>query len=362
MSFNPSAPPVIINTGGVQFVAKCKSVPLPGEVVDTGDGGSGTGVGSAGADSYGVAKIFPDLPNPPAPPFYLDMNTQSNNSSRFNISYGTGSHITYTLQTDPTGGYKYYTTDGNKVTYASGSPSSQSMRADIYPAGGIWGNKTNYSWKSNPGYLYTAGSFLNHELTFYLRVHSRKNTHEAFAFKLQGRDEDNIRSVIEIVYPTHSHSDVVVNVNYEHEPYVSYNKVRQYTDTSSTTITPTDQWIGVKAVIILADDQKSSWLGMYEDIDPIDSQGRPKNNWKLRADCIFTGVSDYKNVIPTWKCHKNVVRVDGWDHFDFMYVSDREIDKSALKNPATLKPTTGFSYGAVPQFSPSQFDGDSQSN
>src|SRR5512146_2820205 len=96
---NPSAPPVIVHTGGITLTTRCRSVPPPpGSANKTGDYGSNTVTGGA-TDTFGITKIFPDSDNPPCSPFYMDMVTKSNNSTKFNVSYGIGSHIDYTLDT-----------------------------------------------------------------------------------------------------------------------------------------------------------------------------------------------------------------------------------------------------------------------
>lgn len=353
------ANPVIINTGGVSLVSSCHSLNAPDDPNIPSGGYNGGDIVGGTVDRFGVIKIFPDLPNPKYPAWYMDMVTKSNNDSNFNISYGTGSHIAYTLVS---GSPSYYNSRGNVVKYASGNPDSRSVRADMYPSGGIWSNNTNYSYKSNPGYLYKANDFKNKEITAYVRPHTRLNTHETFAFKMQGRDQDDIRSCIEMVYATNTNHDIAVNVEYKHFPYVHYPKVKQYTSTSSTNIMTNNVWIGVKCVLITADDKKSAWLGMYEDITPISGSGTPNNHWKLRADCVFTGVSDsdYDNIIPVWDPHKDVVRLDGYDNFDLMWFSNRPISKQGLNNPAAVTTADGtqWSYGSAPSFDPNDFNGD----
>jgi hypothetical protein len=99
-------------------------------------------------------------------------------------------------------------------------------------------------------------------------------------------------------------------------------------------------------------------LGMFEDINPFTSAGKPANNWQLRADCVFTGVSDsdYDNKIPTWDPHKDVCRLDGFESQDFMWISDRPIDKGFLKDPQAVSPSGDWRYGELPQFNASDFD------
>ena len=354
--------PSVTTIGGQVFTTSCFSVPEPPPPVDVppddggGDGGGGGGGGGvpgpAGFDKFGVKKIFPDFPNPRAPPFYMDMVNKSNNT-RYNISYGTGSHLSYTLKTE--GNLSFYNSTGQVQHYASGNPDSRSVRNDIYPSGGIWGNNTNYSYRSNPGYLYQWNDFHNKEMTIYIRPHGQLKTHESVAFKMQGRDQDEIRSCVEFCYPTATLSQPALNVEYKHFPYVGYKNVRVYS--TSSTKQKDGQWLGLKCVLIIADNKKSAWLGLFEDINPFTSAGKPANNWKLRADTVFTGVSDddYDNIIPTWDPQKDVVRLDGFQSQDIMWLSDRPISKGLFKDPQAITPAGGWTYGA-PQVNPSDFD------
>jgi hypothetical protein len=365
-SVNPSTLPFVTTIGGQVFTTSCFSIPVPppdpgpdpgtggGDTGggDTGGGGTGGVPGPAGFDVFGVKKIFPDYPNPEFPPFYMDMDNKANNT-RYNISYGTGSHIAYTSKTE--GNLKFYNSAGAVQNYASGNPSSRSVRNDVYPSGGIWGNSTNYSYRSNPGYLYKLNHFHNKEMTIYIRPHGQLKTHESVAFKMQGRDQDEIRSCVEFCYPTATLSQPALNVEYMHFPYVGYKNVRIYN--TSSTKQKDGQWLGLKCVLIIADNKKSAWLGLFEDITPFTSAGKPANNWKLRADTVFTGVSDsdYDNKIPTWDPQKDVVRLDGFQNQDIMWYSDRPISKGIFKDPQAVTPAGGWVYG-TPQVNPSQYE------
>jgi hypothetical protein len=84
------------------------------------------------------------------------------------------------------------------------------------------------------------------------------------------------------------------------------------------------KWIGVKTVhkIYLKACDWEIWV----DTDPFDEKtGKPKNNWVLAATYQHVGVSGYSNVPLTWKCHKDVARIDGFAGVDFTLISDREI-------------------------------------
>jgi hypothetical protein len=361
-SSNPQKLPAVATIGGQAFTNACFSIPapptpdpIPPDGGGDGGGGSGDGgvPGAPGYDQWGVKKIFPDYPNPEFPAWYLTTES-GKGTDRFNISYGTGSHISYTKKTE--GNLTFINSAGAVQSYASGNPDSTSVRADTYPSGGIFASMGSYSYKINPGYLYKRNHFHNKEMTMYCRPHGQLKTHEAFAFKVQGRDNDDIRSAIEMVYPTASHGDVEVNVNYKHFPYVHWKNVRQYS--SSSNKQTDNKWVGVKCILIVADNKKSVWMGMFEDVNPFTTAGKPANNWKLRADTVFTGVSDddYDNIIPIWDPQKDTVRLDGFQNQDIMWYSNRPIDKAWLKDPQAISPTGQWHYGTTPSFNPSDFD------
>jgi hypothetical protein len=96
----------------------------------------------------------------------------------------------------------------------------RSVRPHIYPDGGKWNNKTSFSWQSNPGYLYTPNSIGSGEFTTFIRVHGDLGSHQAYAHKIGGRDEDPIRSLIEMCYPTSTDNYIQINYNYSHFSYV----------------------------------------------------------------------------------------------------------------------------------------------
>jgi len=319
---------------------------------DVGSGVDGTGTPGGGGsvptgtgkvyDSFGVQKLYPD--NPSGTQWYMDM-ANPYSDGRFNVSYGTGSHYPINPGSDSTG-LKYWNTRGEKVTYASGAPSGRSQRLDCYPDGGKWADKTNYSWKSNPGYLYTEKGIRNGEFTTFVRGRQDlgSNIHHAWAHKLAGRDEDSIRSVIEMVRPTVSHSDVQVNYNYAHFPYVNVTPTK--VSASWPPVAQVDHWYGMKTVRKVAADMKSSVIEAWFDDDPFDATtGKPKNNWYLGATYNDHGVSGYNNIPCTWKCQKDLIRVDGWDSCDFCFFSDREIDPTAT--PGTWDAGAGTPGGVV---------------
>lgn len=281
----------------------------------------------------GVQQIYPDKQG--GTQVYMRNSPDKN---LFNVSYGSKSHIPFSKKQQ--GSLTFFNTKGSPINYHSGSKSGRSTRIDTYPAGGMWGNKTKYLWKNNPGYLYNDKGILNGEYTTFIRVHDDLGTHQAYAHKIGGRDEDALRSLIEMVYPTSSHSSVTVNYNYAHFPYVSakaklYGKVPALKE---------DKWLGLKTIHIVGKD--STHWEMWADLDPFADDGTINNNWQKIAEYEDKGCDAYDNIPLKWRCHKDVCRVDGFGNVDFALFSDREIDISAPKEPA------GGQVGTTPQGPP----------
>lgn len=284
----------------------------------------------------GVAQIYPDAKN--GTQVYMKDDPDK---SIFNVSYGGGSHIEYSKKKE--GKLTYFNTEGSPINYHSGSKSGRSTRIDTYPGGGMWKNKTDYSWKDNPGYLYNEKGIKNGEYTTFIRVHDDLGTHQAYAHKIGGRDEDALRSLVEMVYPTEGHNDVTVNYNYAHFPYV---KARPKILKKVDKLSEDSGWIGVKTIHIVHDEDKNNpWTHweMWVDQKPFDKDGTIQNNWEKIAEYKDEGCDGYDNTPLTWKCHKDVCRVDGFGNVDFALFSDREIDPSAV---TPQKPDSGSGSGS----------------
>ena len=296
--------------------------PDPGGTGGTGTGGVG---GTIGPD--GVIQLFSSKPGGTS--WFLNMNAASDpHDGNFNISYGSGSHIKSTLG-GTIGGRKYFNSVGAVQNYNSGSPSSRSCRFDIYPGGGQ-GSSAKYAWNSKPKptYLYNEQGIRSKEMTVYLRTHNQLKTHESCAFKVNGRDNDEVRSAIEIVYPTATHSTVVVNYNFAHFPYVAEKNIKQIFTGDKLTA---EKWVGVKGIHMINDAGTIGYLAIYTDLSPFKPDGSINNQFKLKAECVTKGVSGYNNVVCSWKCQKDVMRVDGFANVDYTLFSDREIVTTSMK-------------------------------
>src|SRR5690348_16001603 len=103
---------------------------------------------SVGPD--GVLQIYPTIQGGTEVYMEIDTNTKKfKDPNKFNISFGTGSHIDYSMETD--GQLTYLTTGGHKLDYHGGGHGI-STRIDVYPDGGMWNNNTHFSWEHNNGY------------------------------------------------------------------------------------------------------------------------------------------------------------------------------------------------------------------
>jgi hypothetical protein len=94
------------------------------------------------------------------------------------------------------------------------------------PDGGEWNNKTTY-WQNNPGSLYSPHSIGSGEVTTFIQVHDDLHKPQAYTHKIGGREAGEIRSLMEMVYPTSSHDNVQMNYNYTHFPYVNITSIHK---------------------------------------------------------------------------------------------------------------------------------------
>lgn len=267
----------------------------------------------------GVAQIYADAPK--GSKVYMG-NSGKFDEKIFNVSYGRNSHIDYEAKKQ--GKLNYFTTEGSKINYHSGAQSGRSTRIDTYAGGGMWSNDTDYSWKDNPGYLYNEKGTLNSEFTTYIRVHGDMGTHQAYAHKIGGRDEDALRSLAEMVYPTSGKREVAFNYNYAHFPYV-HARAKTYGDLEE--FGENFGWLALKTIHFVRDGY-THWE-MWADFDPVADDGSLNNNWLLIAEYKDEGCDEYDNIPLSWRAHKQVCRVDGFEQVDFALFSDREIDPSA---------------------------------
>lgn len=307
----------------------------------------------------GVKMMFPENKNAKAKPFFIDLNNPDSNNDVFATTYG-GDIVKFDkAQTE--GKIKFVRNKGHKQTYASGAPPGMSCRFHHNPDGGMK-KAGKYSWKDKPlpDFLYTEKCYYNFEMTAISRVGKPLGTHQSYAFKVRSRPDqpdDSLRSTVEFCMPNDQKGDAYFNFNYDHKTYAKVSGVKQYVDEGK--ITP-NQWIGTKLVSIVADDKKSVWFGLYQNLKPIDeATGNPDNaGWKLKAEFTTKGIPEYKNIPPIWGGMTNYLRVDGYEHVDLYRFSIMEIEKGPLKNPALLDlvPGQNFKVAAPTPDNPADFN------
>ncbi len=112
--------------------------------------------------------------------------------------------------------------------------------------------KLFHSTGSNPGHLYTKEIGLG-EFTVFTYVHGDLGSHQSYACKIGGNYEDDIRSLIEMVYPTATYS-VQVNYNYAHFPYMHAKPTLVLSLVPS--LADSGKWIGVKIIHKITPDRK----------------------------------------------------------------------------------------------------------
>ena len=220
------------------------------------------------------------------------------------------------------GKLRYWSTEGHQVNYASGKPSSRTVRLHLRPGGG----EQRYTWRdgaADHGYLAGAGDLLNFEATVYARVHGDRGGHHSMTWKLRGgrhtKPEVDLASCVgmdvpfggeaprafrELDHPTYDHLPL--------EPRFDFQLQE-------------DRWVGVKIVSYLVRGGTRNLL--YLDTDPFDASGAPQNRWRLYTewrDLDGTSTGTYDRA-ATWAGWETTFRVDGWDRVDFALPSAREI-------------------------------------
>jgi len=249
-------------------------------------------------------------------------------------------------------GFKYYTANATYTEYGSKSPAGKTLRLGIYAVPGSKGQKQKHTWKEKPDFLYDPKGIRNHEFTAFIRLHGdlnkgitdeKKKIHRSLAFKICGANKDEGRSVLETCYPVDKSDSVRANYDYEHFPYVHVRKtdagggIKQFFDGDYC---QENKWMGLKHIHI-TDGKTQSLNRLYVDTDPFDENGKPRNNWKLKAEYVDKGsiekaknpdtdkMEGYDGIPCTWASQVDKIRIDGWDEVDFTLISNREIDKNA---------------------------------
>ncbi|HXS59670.1 MAG TPA: hypothetical protein VN703_02540 [Candidatus Sulfopaludibacter sp.] len=303
----------------------------------------------------GVSELYPTIDG--GTTFYMDMSlddpTKDPCFSYDHINMEPKQGLPAKAERKTEKGVTFYVTEAPFCSYNSGTPPGKSLRLGIYASKGSKGQKQKHTWREKPDFLYDTKGIRNHELTGFIRMDGdlnagitdeKKMIHKSLAMKVCGAKEDNGRSLIETCYPINSKDNVRANYDYDHFPYLAVDNkdaggaVRQF---FSGDYCEENKWVGLKHVHIVSDDKKQSTNKLYVDINPFDSNGKPRNEWKLKAIWIDKGtlktkenketgkIEGYGGIPCTWRSQVDKFRIDGWKYVSFTLLSIREIDPHA---------------------------------
>jgi hypothetical protein len=281
----------------------------------------------------GVAMMFQENKNAKVKPFYINLDNPDENNEVFATTYG--SDLVRFERPMKEGKIKFVRNKGHVQNLRSDPQHpSRSCRFHITPDGGMFG-EGRHSWRDHPlpKFLYSEKCFYNFEMTAIVRPGDRlrPERHESFAFKLASRPDqpdDKLRSTIEFCMPNDQKPRPYVNYNYSHDSYEKTDGVEQGASEGKI---EENKWIGVKVVFVIADDRRSTWMGLFVNTDPIGEDGQPDNKgWKFKAQYTAKGIDEYNNIPPVWGGMTNYLRVDGYEWVDLYRFSQVEIDTDAF--------------------------------
>jgi hypothetical protein len=268
-----------------------------------------------------------------------------------------GGNEYYLSDADNINGGKYITTDQNnaekktegnlafwrvsgKDVHYSDQSIGKTIRVNINAGGGLDGHQLN-TWEDNPRYIWTNKDSKNAEFTYYIRCsgkisgHGTAANHVTCSSKFRGGvhtgKHDPHASCCELVLRVgEGNASLNYNFEYNHPDYVNdgdgTKKLQANNDTEI------GKWFGRKTIVWTNSDGKSVIARDYIDLDPFDTNGKPKNNWEPLQEEIFSTISKKTedgtkyNVPPLWG-GMFTSRVDGFQTVDYAIVSLREIKR-----------------------------------
>ena len=233
----------------------------------------------------------------------------------------------------------FWRVSGKDVHYSDQSI-GKTVRVNINAGGGLDGHQQN-TWKDNPKYIWTNKDSKNAEFTYYIRCsgkisgHGIAANHVTCSSKFRGGvhtgKNDPHASCCELVLRVgEGNASLNYNFEYNHPDYVNdgdgTKKLQANNDTEVS------KWFGRKTIVWTNSDGKSVTARDYIDLDPFDTNGKPKNNWKPLHEKVFRTISRETedgttyNVPPLWG-GMFTSRVDGFQTVDYAIFSLREIKR-----------------------------------
>lgn len=171
------------------------------------------------------------------------------------------------------------------------------------------------------GFLVSPKDFRDLEFTVICRVKGIKDDEETFSLKIRGGPHVKQKEhtlCCEGMVPYKSERKKLYSREMTHPDY-EFEKVDMVVEDFPK---PDDNWIGLKLISYNTSfhNHVGVHLEMYTDIDPLDQNGHPKNNWKK----MWTFTDEDKRA-PIWGGKYETLRVDMCDSVDITHINSVSI-------------------------------------
>ncbi len=269
----------------------------------------------AALDTEGVRMLLPTLQGGTV----LSLGKQDPNTSA-NIVFDY--KIKATLGTE--GGVAFWNMPSVVLAYASGKK-GYTARVHLRAADA----KQNFNWKTQKGYLSSAGDIRNQEFTVYLRVHDLLTPAIAQAtLKIRGgehhtNDPDAASCAMMTFAPAGNKTTTRFGKELSHPDYDYVNLKPAFDAALQDNV-----WVGLK-LLSWADPKNPAQVinQLHIDTAPFDKAGKPSNQWRLLSE--YTDVEGkstgrYSKLVD-WGALQTTLRVDGYRSVDFAHLSVRKI-------------------------------------
>jgi|SRR5215831_44744 len=222
------------------------------------------------------------------------------------------------------GNVKFYNMQGHTVTYASGAPSGVTNRLSIYFDGGK-GQKQNYTWQNQPGFLWKSGDPKSFIVISTIRPHRSlaSTIHHEASIKMRGGlhsgSNDPRASTVELTHELKGKATARWAREFNHPRY-DYKPADKSGANTANLGMETDRWFMRQVISKLLPDGSGVSYEMYVNVNPFNpADGSVNNdNWQLYSQTIDkSGLSTGNyNKAATWSAFLTTCRTDGWQDID----------------------------------------------
>lgn len=224
------------------------------------------------------------------------------------------------------GPVRYWTAKTYSFEYASGGQ-GKTARVHVNPSG----LTQRETWRTSPDYLSDPLDFGDQELTAYVRVRGLHDPQRAaITLKVRGGEHtqrDPARASCTMMTFATRHGAAVSRFGKELEhprhDYVSLPLLYP-------AALEEGRWVGLKLVSLIDPaDSEAVLYQLYVDDQPFDTQGRPRNRFRLLSEYVDRAgqsTGEYDRVVD-WGGSVSTLRVDGVDAVDVAILSVRPIEE-----------------------------------